>query len=233
MGRNDEQGGGSALIAGLAVGLSAFTGVVLGVGASILTSPEPAVPAAVASAAPPAMSSGPAPASSSAPPPAIDPAQCLTTMFPEDTFAAPPAELAFVCDEKRIVKGASRVKEVVVKAGTGRVSGGMKEWAVLGHYGVAAFASIRARCCPGSAPLEIPELPSTCEPMAAALDAVGRASVAGASDEAATAATDGFRKSLSCALRGGPKNLFGDHPAPGGGEVTTFRKTLDRARKQR
>jgi hypothetical protein len=69
--------------------------------------------------------------------------------------------------------------------------------------------------------------------MRTALEAVARASVPGGSEEDATLATEGFRKSLACALRGGPKGLFGDHPPPGGGEVTTFRKTLDRARRSR
>ncbi len=234
MGRNDEREGGSALIAGLAIGLSAFAGVVLGVGASILSgaapAPPPAAPSAAAVVVEPSASPPPAASAAAAP---VDAVACLATMFPEDTFAAPPSELAFVCDETQPVKGASRIKEIVVKAGTGRVSGGMKEWAILGHYGIAAFASIRARCCPSAVPLEVPELPATCDSMGAALEAVGRASVAGASDDDATAATEGFRKSLSCALRGGPKNLFGDHPAPGGGETTTFKKTLDRARSGR
>lgn len=235
MGRNDQgESKGGMLTAVLAVVLSAATGVMIGFGASILVppgfglaAPEPpatSAPVASASAEPAAT------ASASAAPTAPSPVACLRAMFPEDTFGAEPTELAFVCDEAQPVRGASRVKELVVKAGTDRVSGGMKEWAVLGHYGTAAFVSMRARCCPTPAPLELPETPPNCEPLADAFRKVEDVSKEGVADAEVDEAVKAFRKSVLCVLKSGPKNVLGDHPDPGGGEGTTLMKTLDRAR---
>jgi hypothetical protein len=122
------------------------------------------------------------------------------------------------------------VKELVVKAGASRVSGGMKEWAVLGHFGIAAFASIRARCCPSRTPLELPNTPAKCEPLSDALRTIEDVSKEGAEDAEVDQAVKAFRQSLLCVLKSGPKNVLGDHPNPGGGEGTTLMKTLDRAR---
>jgi hypothetical protein len=237
MGRNEQnEGKGSGLIAALAVLLSAATGVMIGFGASILAPPglgAAAPPEPVASEVPaPASAEAPPSASAAAPPPP-SPVGCLRSMFPEDTFTTEPNDLAFVCEETQAVRGATRVKEIVVKAGDDRVSGGMKEWAVLGHFGIAAFASMRARCCPDRAPLELPDAPKTCEPLADAVRKIEDVSREGAPDTEADAAIKTFRKSLLCVLKSGPKNVLGDHPAPGGGEGTTFQKTLDRTRAKR
>ncbi len=230
--------GGSSLAAVLSVVLSAATGIMIGVGATILLppagAPAPSAEAApVSSAQPPGSASAPPAASASAPaPPPETPATCLQAMFPDDTFVEAPAAITLVCDEPKAIKGASRLKEVVVKAGTGRVSGGMKEWAILGHYGIATYASMRSRCCPGAAPLEVPASPEKCGSMQSALEGIGAISKAGSSDADVDAATETFRKTLVCSLRNGSK-VWGDHPTPGSGEATAFRKTVDRTRADR
>ena len=57
------------------------------------------------------------------------------------------------------------VKNEVIRAGGGRiVSDGMREWAIVGWYGMAAFAAVRATCCPSSSPeLHIPFKDATCD----------------------------------------------------------------------
>ena len=194
------------------------------------TGPSPDASAVVVSSAP--ASSAPVGSSSVVPSPVGDVGACLVNLFPEDSFAegAHP-KLEVVCRENDPRKGAQKVHEALVIAGMGRtVSDGMREWAVMGWYELAAFAAVRGRCCPDPTPLELPPSPGTCNSMQDALNAVAKAARPGAKEPEQQDSLNAFRKSLSCMLKSGKSKPFGSYPKPAGGEDTAFMKTVERTR---
>ena len=226
----------------LAVLLAAGAGVGIGFAAHTFAPPFPepvteAAPVASASAptepeaspAAPVASESALPAASSAAAPAEPPAECMKTLFAADTFAGE-APLAFVCEESNAVKGAAKVKEAVVNAGTGKApSPGMKEWAVLGFYELAAYAVLRGRCCPGGETFSAPDSPG-CPSMNEALAKIASVSKKDSSDEDAKAAQKAFVGSVKCISQSKASKTFGGYPDLAGGEGSNFVKTLDRAR---
>ncbi|NUP11893.1 MAG: hypothetical protein HOW73_38085 [Polyangiaceae bacterium] len=225
----------------LAVLLSASAGVGVGYAAHRLAPPFPPLPGEVpaAAASESAAPSASAPASAEAPPtaseaaapapPPVKPAVCMKQLFAEGTFADEPP-LDFVCEEANPMKGAARVKEAVVNAGAGRTSAGMKEWAVLGFYELAAYSVLRGRCCPAEPTIDVPASPDKCEPMADGLVKLAKAAKPGVSDDDAKTATKSYADAVKCVVRNKSTKSFGGHPSPSGGEGTIFQKTLDRAR---
>ncbi len=183
----------------------------------------PAAPSAPAAAASAASTPGPAPEDSGG---------CFASLFSEDTFEGGGGDsLAFVCDEPSPVKGAPRVREAVVRAGKGKVTGGMKEWAVLGFYELAGYAVLRGHCCAADvAPLALPISPGSCPPLAESLQGVVAASRPGRSKADADQAVDTFDQAVRCITRSKQTKAFGGYPRPSGGEGTTLSKTLTRAR---
>ncbi len=185
---------------------------------------EAAAPGSAGSAAAPR---APAPA-----PVAVeDVGECARSTFAAGSFdpASPPA-FASMCAETDPRRGAESARTALVIAGTHRpVSDGMREWAMLGWYEMAAFAVMRARCCPGAAPLVLPKPLGACAPLDDALNALGAAAARRADQATLDEALGAFTKSVSCVVRSGGANLFGAYPTPRGGEDTTFRKTLARA----
>jgi hypothetical protein len=227
----------------LAVLLAAGAGVGIGFAAHMFAPPFPqpvTEPAPVASASesaapeasaptPAASESAPSAAASSAAAPAEPPGACMKALFAEGTFADEPP-LAFVCEEPNAVKGAAKVKEAVVNAGTGKApSPGMKEWAVLGFYELAAYAVLRGRCCAGGDTFSAPDA-TGCPSMNEALQKVASVSTKEASEDDAKAAQKGFVASVKCISQSKASKTFGGYPDLAGGEGSTFLKTLDRAR---
>jgi hypothetical protein len=158
----------------------------------------------------------------------------VVTLFPPDSFDDKKRpDMAFVCTEPDPRQGAQKVHEVLVRAGMGRtVSDGMREWAVMGWYELAAFAALRGRCCPDLAPLELPPSPGTCPSLKDALDGIAKSARPGATDGAQKDAVAAFKKSLSCTIKSGKAKPFGAYPRPQGGEDTAFSKTLERTRSK-
>lgn len=224
--------------------VSAGAGVGVGFAAHAVAPPFPPLPhevtATPSAEVTPTASAAPAPVetaavSASAPaPPAVEPSVCMKAMFPDETFTAE-APLDFVCEETNPIKGAGRVKEVIVKAAGKTTSPGMKEWAVLGFYEMAAYGVMRGRCCPSDEPPDVvtfgaPKSPEGCEPLNDALTKIAAASKQGTSDEDASAATKAFADAVKCIVKMRTSKSFGGHPAPSGLEATVFAKTFDRAR---
>lgn len=128
-------------------------------------------------------------------------------------------------------KGGGAVRTEVVRAGARkRVSDGMREWAVLGWYEMAAFAIMRSSCCPSAAPLDIPIAIPTCDIETPLLELATLASSAAAEDAKVTAALDAYTNAVRCVARAGGSDGFGQKGGPQGGESGTFEKTLKRVR---
>lgn len=117
-------------------------------GASATTTPQPA----------PASASTPEPTSTStaasSPPPSSppqepkDPTACIG-----DALATEDIDYAFVCGQTNPLKASGKIKSTLVRNGKGLVTDAMRQWAGLGWYEMAAFAMLRAHCCPAGEPL--------------------------------------------------------------------------------
>ncbi len=199
------------------------------------SSPGPSAAPAEATATSSAATPSAAPEASAAQPPSApvaDVGKCMSALFAEGSFARPVGtSLDFVCAQRDPRKGAPAVREVVVRASQGRVTDGMREWALLGWYELAAYAAIRGRCCPGAAPLELPVTPGSCPDFGDALRAISAAARPDASAASFAEASAGFDASLRCVLRSRQTKAFGKHKKLAGGEGTAFEKTFARARE--
>jgi hypothetical protein len=162
---------------------------------------------------------------------------CMVPLFAKGTFEARSRpSFSFLCNETDPRRGSRLIrKQVVLGATSGFVSDGMREWALLGWYELAAYAVMRARCCPGAAPIELPESPGACPAIAQALNELGGATSKATrpEDEGIELALKHFREAINCRVRSGGTNLFGYVGAPKGGEDTAFQKTLVRLLAQR
>jgi eukaryotic-like serine/threonine-protein kinase len=154
-------------------------------------------------------------------------AACMQADFADDSIdGGSAARLASLCAEVDPRKGATAMKTEVVRAGSHRVSEAMREWALLSWYELAAFAIIRADCCPDVTPLKLPAV-GQCDPLDGALDATSAAVTTGGDVEGAVGL---FKKAISCVTVSGASNNF-TYPALSGGEETAFKKTLARVAK--
>jgi eukaryotic-like serine/threonine-protein kinase len=199
-------------------------------GSAAASASNPAPTQATASPSSTAASAAPS-ASPAAPTRVDDVGACMRGLFAEGSFARPVgASLDFVCAERDPRKGASLVKEVVVRASQGRVTDGMREWALLGWYELAAYAALRGRCCPGAEPLELPVTPGSCPDFGDALRAISAAARPEAPEASFAEASAAFDASLRCVLRSRQTKAFGKHKKLAGGEGTAFEKTFARAK---
>ena len=154
-------------------------------------------------------------------------AACMQADFADDSVdGASAARLAALCAETDPRKGATAMKTEVVRAGAHRVTEAMREWALLSWYELAAFATIRADCCPDVQPLKLPAV-GQCDPLDGALEATGAAATTGGDVDGALTL---FKKALSCVNLSGASNNF-PYSTLSGGEETAFKKTLGRVAK--
>jgi hypothetical protein len=165
---------------------------------------------------------------------------CLLSMFPADTWPdeTKRPKLEFVCTERDPRRGAQQLRaEVARRTGAQRnVSEGMREWAVLGWYELAAFAVIRSRCCDAPEPLALPPEVANCPSFDASIatfaalaprngTAIGPQPPAEVATQIDAAMAE-YDKSLRCIIRAGASRNYGSYIRPQGGEDTAFRKTL-------
>lgn len=186
--------------------------------ASGSASPPPTA-SSIASATPIASASG-----------AADLPACVKSALAADTFVSKrPKDLEFICRETDVVKGGGRLRARIVLAGETRaVTDGMREWAMLGFYELAAFAILHERCCPEPKPVTAPASPEICKPAVA--EAARRVSVSSRSESELEAALGEFDKAIRCAVRANQIETFGGHPRPSGGEATWLKKIVTRLR---
>ncbi len=148
-------------------------------------------------------------------------------LFPADSFDSA-TDFSFVCAEADPAKGGAAVRTQLVRA-RHNVSLGMKEWALLGWYEMAAFSVIRSRCCASPPKLQVPEV-GTCAPIPEILDGVAAAAKATTdpADKALRHAVDAFTTAIHCIVRSGVAARYGRVGNPQGGEDTTFMHFLSR-----
>ncbi len=92
--------------------------------------------------------------------------------LPDGAFGKAP-ELEWLCSETDPRAGADKLRVAVVTgAPKGPPTEAMKIFSRIGWYDMAAFAVVRAGCCPEAPPLSLPD--SKCD-MATALRSVGEA----------------------------------------------------------
>ncbi len=134
-----------------------------------------------------------------------------------------------MCAEPDVLKGAAGVRAELVRAHKNE-SEGMREWALLGWYELAAFSVIRGRCCPSPPPLKMAEVPRSCAPVPEVLAAIDEAIVSAAdvSDERLRKAVDAYTHDVYCIVRTGIAARFGRIDNPQGGEDTAFKGFLGR-----
>ncbi len=157
-----------------------------------LVAPPPPTPVAHATpraprkpAPPPAPSATPSATASAVSAPAAPPTQgelltCVTGLLPDGTFQKPEVvDFTFLCREADARAGTQLMEHQIVAARGAGVTDGMKAWATMSWYKMAAFAVAREHCCRGTAtPLAALPGATGCAPLDASLSALGRASAA-------------------------------------------------------
>jgi hypothetical protein len=100
---------------------------------------------------------------------------CVMGYMPKDTFGSAP-DFSGVCEITDPRVGADKLRVAIVGSAP-KVAGAteaQKIFARIGWYDMAAFAVVRAGCCPDAKALELPEPSKTCNSMAEALTLVGK-----------------------------------------------------------
>jgi hypothetical protein len=157
---------------------------------------------------------------------------CVIPLFAADTFTPEkPPDFSFLCQETDPRRGGAALKSQVVRASGGRVSEGMREWAVLSWYEMAAFALMRARCCPSPPPLTLPNMNGPCIPLDQRLNELTAATLgmkANDVDLKVRQAADQYTRAIHCAVKNGTTGPFPWKGGLQGGEDLAFLKTLAR-----
>jgi serine/threonine-protein kinase len=145
---------------------------------------------------------------------------CVMGYLPKDTFGSAP-DFAGICDVTDPRAGADKLRVAIV--GSAPKGGGATEaqkiFARIGWYDMAAFAVVRAGCCPDAKPLELPEPSKTCGDMAEALRGVGTEVV---SNHPAEEPLKKYTAAIHCELNVGRGPIFRKGARPAGGEDTAF-----------
>jgi hypothetical protein len=145
---------------------------------------------------------------------------CVMGYMPKDTFGSAP-DFSGVCDQTDPRLGADKLRVAIVSSApkTGAPTDAQKIFSRIGWYDMAAFAVIRAGCCPDAKPLELPEPTKTCDDMAEALRAVGQEVV---SNHPVEEALKKYTAAIHCELNNGRGPTFRKRERPVGGEDSAF-----------
>jgi hypothetical protein len=144
---------------------------------------------------------------------------CVAGYLPANTFGKAP-DLAFVCSVSDPRVGADKLRAAVVTgAPKGQVTEAMKIFSRIGWYDMAAFAVVRAGCCPDAPPLAIPELSDSCVKMDESLREIGDTVVAMKPVEPSLKK---YTESIHCELNLGRSAVLRRKERPAGGEDTAF-----------
>ena len=159
-----------------------------------------------------------------APAGAGDTSACVAALFPEHTFKAKP-DMEFVCSEANALRGATEVKSQVVLGSSGGVSQGMRVWAGLGWYHMAAYSLLRTHCCAAPPKLKWSfDLVCPIDERLAELEIALRAKNVDEMD----AVLERYAKEVICLSKFGQANNFGQS-SPAGAGVVALRKLLEAA----
>jgi hypothetical protein len=145
---------------------------------------------------------------------------CVIGYMPKNTFASAP-DFSSLCDQTDPRAGADKLRVAIVASApkTGGATDAQKAFARMGWYDMAAFAVVRAGCCPDAKPLELPEPSKTCSSMAEALQEVGKEIV---SNHPPEDALKNYTAAVHCEVKFGRGATFRRAENPAGGEDTAF-----------
>jgi serine/threonine-protein kinase len=145
---------------------------------------------------------------------------CVMGYLPKNTFGSAP-DFSGVCDITDPRVGADKLRVAIV-ASAPKINGAtdaMKIFARIGWYDMAAFAVVRAGCCPDAKSLELPEPSKACSSMADALVEVGKEVVA---NHAPEESLKKYTAAIHCELNVGRGQQFRKAERPTGGEDSAF-----------
>ncbi|HEX2876891.1 MAG TPA: hypothetical protein VHP33_36815 [Polyangiaceae bacterium] len=145
---------------------------------------------------------------------------CVMGYLPKSAFGSPP-DFSGICEQVDPRAGADKLRVAIVASApkTGGATDAMKIFARVGWYDMAAFAVVRAGCCPDAKPLELPEPSKTCSSMAEALQEVGKEVVA---NHPAEEPLKKYTAAIHCELNVGRGQVFRKAERPAGGEDSAF-----------
>ncbi len=150
--------------------------------------------------------------------PVADPNHCIAKHFPEGTFDGT-EDLGFVCRENDPRVASRKMFRQIVRSGSGKVTGGMKEWALLSWYQLGVIAVTRHACCVEPT-MKGPETSQQCESVTETLNRLGRTPTTDSADKYAAA--------VSCLFQKQAPRPFRYARRPDSGHRTTFKTFLDR-----
>ncbi len=145
---------------------------------------------------------------------------CVMGYMPKDTFGSPP-DFSSVCDTTDPRVGADKLRVAIVGSApkTAGATDAQKIFARIGWYDMAAFAVVRAGCCPDAKPLELPEPTKSCGDMAEALTVIGKEV---AENRAVEEPLKKYTAAIHCEVNVGRGAVFRKGGRPAGGEDTAF-----------
>lgn len=200
--------------------------------ATLSRSAAPSPPAPRPAPAPAVSASASASGSAAKSPPPIpkEARQCFATLLPDKAFGPYKTKLDKACTKSYAYDAMLVVKTAVVRAGGSyTITPAMQEWSNMGWFENAAFAAMRAHCCPDAEALKAPQRLAQCE-MEEALAYIANAID---DDEEMKVATDKYYAAAKCIARRGGAGAWGRFDAPYGGEVKYFNKVFERIQKAR
>ncbi len=151
-------------------------------------------------------------------------ASCVGAHLPKGAFKKSP-DLSWMCAQTDPREGAGKLRTAVVEgAGTGNVTDAMRIFSKLGWYEMAAYAVVRAGCCPpDSKPIELPEPADGCDAMAPALTNLSKAVT---SAQGYDAALEHIAKVFDCEAGKNRASLFRHTTGPKPHEQAAFRELV-------
>ena len=161
--------------------------------------------------------------------PPKDPRVCFGDLLAEDGLSKNGPSLERSCTKTSDYGAMLVLKTEIVRNGRRRVTPAMAEWSRLGWYETAAFAAMRAHCCPDAAALGSPSRFEVCR-MEESLAYIANA----IDDEKAMAEALGdYQRAATCIARKGGGGAYGRRSLPGRAEQVYVQKILGRMKAVR
>ena len=193
--------------------------------------PTPTVPTASVGASAAAAPTASASASTSAAPVEVpaSPGECFASLLPEGALGDPPPDLSGSCKGEDGYASMLKLKAALVRVGGGAVTPAMSEWSILGWHETAAFAIMRAHCCPDAPVLKVSETFAKCrmdESLAYLVNALD-------DDDKMREAREAYRAAAKCIAGSGWGGSFNQYGFPHDGELKSLDRIWARVRKAR
>lgn len=187
----------------------------------------PTASLAATTAAPAASSATMAPSAAPTAASVIDVDACMRSLFPDKSFNDKTRNLEFVCSQADAVRGVGEIKSILIVAGKGGVTQGMRDWAGLEWYSLPAFSLLRVKCCTSPPQLTWAQKPSCA--VDKALEQLEKAIADDIEDDIETAIAE-YGKMARCLEQFNQARAFGQAGPPGAG-ATALKRFRQRAAK--